>query len=211
MIRTDRRREATRLVRSASRHRAPFGTYFAATPSFLAYREGDARCACRALVRLELAAAVTGATRGRTPLFVRPIGGRRVHAPPALQGHRGIRSLRHLVPSRLPCRVTSTSSTVMRTTGLRSLPIASGKYLLITESPARRPCSLSLPARMGRQHLPPHPRWMRWTVSLNPFRFCRSFAFPPHTKCLQLTNVRRQRMTARSQASSPGSSRTSTS
>jgi hypothetical protein len=38
----------------------------------------------------------------------------------------GIRSLRHLVPSRLPCRVTSTSSTVMRTTvGLRSLPIAS--------------------------------------------------------------------------------------
>jgi hypothetical protein len=41
-------------------------------------------------------------------------------------GHRGIRSLRHLVPSRLPCRVTSTSSTGMRTTvGLRSLPIAS--------------------------------------------------------------------------------------
>jgi hypothetical protein len=33
-----------------------------------------------------------------------------------LQGHRGIRLLRHLVPSRLPCRVTSTSSTVMRTT-----------------------------------------------------------------------------------------------
>ena len=46
----------------------------------------------------------------------------------------GIRSLRHLVPSRLPCRVTSTSSTVMRTTvilsrpwALRSLPIASPK------------------------------------------------------------------------------------
>ena len=40
-----------------------------------------------------------------------------------------IRSLRHLVPSRLPCRVTSTSSTVMRTTvPLRSLPIASGHW-----------------------------------------------------------------------------------
>lgn len=52
----------------------PFGTYFAATPSFLAYREGDARCACRALVRLELAAAVTGATRGRTPLFGPSVG-----------------------------------------------------------------------------------------------------------------------------------------
>ena len=47
----------------------PFGSYFAATPSFLAYREGDARCACRALARLELAAAVEGAARGRTPLF----------------------------------------------------------------------------------------------------------------------------------------------
>jgi hypothetical protein len=31
-----------------------------------------------------------------------------------LCGHRGIRSLRHLVPSRLPCRVTSTSTTVVR-------------------------------------------------------------------------------------------------
>jgi hypothetical protein len=40
-----------------------------------------------------------------------------------------IRSLRHLVPSRLPCRVTSTSSTVMRTTvTLLSLPIASGHW-----------------------------------------------------------------------------------
>ena len=47
----------------------PFGTYFAATPSFLAYREGDARCACRALARLELAARVTPARRGLTPLF----------------------------------------------------------------------------------------------------------------------------------------------
>ena len=52
----------------------PFGSYFAATPSFLAYREGDARCACRALVRLELAAAVEGAARGRTPLFGPEVG-----------------------------------------------------------------------------------------------------------------------------------------
>jgi hypothetical protein len=52
-----------------------------------------------------------------------------IHMPIPLQGHRGIRSLRHLVPSRLPCRVTSTSSTVMRTTvGLRSLPIASSRH-----------------------------------------------------------------------------------
>ena len=49
--------------------------------------------------------------------------------------HRGIRSLRHLVPSRLPCRVTSTSSTVMRTTvTLRSLPIASGRVRSSTDA-----------------------------------------------------------------------------
>ena len=47
----------------------PFGSYFAATPSFLAYREGDARCACRALARLELEANVAPARRGLTPLF----------------------------------------------------------------------------------------------------------------------------------------------
>ena len=47
----------------------PFGTYFAATPSFLAYREGGQRCACRALARLELAAAVPPAMRSTTPLF----------------------------------------------------------------------------------------------------------------------------------------------
>ena len=47
----------------------PFGSYFAATPSFLAYREGTDRCACRALARLELAAGLEGAARGRTPLF----------------------------------------------------------------------------------------------------------------------------------------------
>ena len=47
----------------------PFGSYFAATPSFLAYREGTDRCACRALARLELAAGLAGAARGRTPLF----------------------------------------------------------------------------------------------------------------------------------------------
>ena len=34
-------------------------------------------------------------------------------------------SYRHLVPARLPCRLTSTSSTVMRRPLLRSLPIAS--------------------------------------------------------------------------------------
>jgi hypothetical protein len=47
----------------------PFGSYFAATPSFLAYREGAGRCACRALARLELAAGLEGAARARTPLF----------------------------------------------------------------------------------------------------------------------------------------------
>ena len=47
----------------------PFGSYFAATPSFLAYREGDARCACKALARLELAARVAPERRGLTPLF----------------------------------------------------------------------------------------------------------------------------------------------
>ena len=47
----------------------PFGTCFAATPSFLAYREGSQRCACRALARLELAAAVEPAMRASTPLF----------------------------------------------------------------------------------------------------------------------------------------------
>ena len=47
----------------------PFGSYFAATPSFLAYREGVQRCACRALARLELAAAVPPSRRGTTPLF----------------------------------------------------------------------------------------------------------------------------------------------
>ena len=46
----------------------PFGTYFAATPSFLAFREGP-RCACKALAALELAAGVDAAARARTPLF----------------------------------------------------------------------------------------------------------------------------------------------
>ena len=46
----------------------PFGTYFAATPSFLAYREGP-RCACRALAALELAACIEPSHRARTPLF----------------------------------------------------------------------------------------------------------------------------------------------
>ena len=32
----------------------PFGAYFAATPSFLAFRPGDERCACRALAEMEL-------------------------------------------------------------------------------------------------------------------------------------------------------------
>merc|ERR1712153_146038 len=57
------------LLRHGISKNDPFGSYFAATPSFLAYRDGNARCACRALVRLELAANISGAARGRTPLF----------------------------------------------------------------------------------------------------------------------------------------------
>ena len=62
------------LLRHGISKNDPFGSYFAATPSFLAYREGSARCACRALVRLELAACVEGAARGRTPLFGPTVG-----------------------------------------------------------------------------------------------------------------------------------------
>jgi hypothetical protein len=62
------------LLRHGISKHNPFGSYFAATPSFLAYREGNARCACRALARLELAAAVEGAARGRTPLFGPSVG-----------------------------------------------------------------------------------------------------------------------------------------
>ena len=62
------------LLRHGISKNDPFGSYFAATPSFLAYREGNARCACRALARLELAAAVEGAARGRTPLFGPSVG-----------------------------------------------------------------------------------------------------------------------------------------
>ena len=47
----------------------PFGSYFAATPSFLAYRPGDSRCACAALAQLELAAALPPSKRETTPLF----------------------------------------------------------------------------------------------------------------------------------------------
>ena len=47
----------------------PMGAYFAATPSFLAYRSGDPRCACRALAAMELAAAVPLEQRATTPLF----------------------------------------------------------------------------------------------------------------------------------------------
>ena len=47
----------------------PFGAYFAATPSFLAWREGDESCACRALAELELAAQVPLERRKTTPLF----------------------------------------------------------------------------------------------------------------------------------------------
>ena len=47
----------------------PFGAYFAATPSFLAWRDGDESCACRALAELELAAQVPPERRKTTPLF----------------------------------------------------------------------------------------------------------------------------------------------
>jgi hypothetical protein len=46
-----------------------FGTFFAATPSFLPYRASGTRCAARALRALELLAQVHGAARKRTPLF----------------------------------------------------------------------------------------------------------------------------------------------
>ena len=47
----------------------PFGAYFAATPSFLAYRPGDEHCACRALAEMELAAQIPPEQRATTPLF----------------------------------------------------------------------------------------------------------------------------------------------
>ena len=47
----------------------PFGAYFAATPSFLAYRPGDERCACRALAVMEIAAQIPPEQRATTPLF----------------------------------------------------------------------------------------------------------------------------------------------
>ena len=47
----------------------PFGAYFAATPSFLAFRPGDERCACRALAEMELAAQIPPEQRATTPLF----------------------------------------------------------------------------------------------------------------------------------------------
>ena len=47
----------------------PFGSCFAATPSFLAWRDGCERCACRALAELELAAKVPPQARAITPLF----------------------------------------------------------------------------------------------------------------------------------------------
>ena len=47
----------------------PFGAYFGATPSFLAYRPDSERCACRELAQLEIAAAVPPAERSATPLF----------------------------------------------------------------------------------------------------------------------------------------------
>ena len=45
----------------------PMGQYFAATPSFLAFRAG--RCACAELAKMELEANVPWAERATTPLF----------------------------------------------------------------------------------------------------------------------------------------------
>ena len=47
----------------------PRGAYFAATPSFLAYRPDAERCACRELAELEIAAALAPSARATTPLF----------------------------------------------------------------------------------------------------------------------------------------------
>jgi len=47
----------------------PFGAYFSATPSFLAFRPGAARCACTELAALEIAAAIEPHNRATTPLF----------------------------------------------------------------------------------------------------------------------------------------------
>ena len=57
----------------------PFGSHFAATPSFLAYRAGDARCACCALAALELRAGLSADARATTPLFGPRVGDEFTH------------------------------------------------------------------------------------------------------------------------------------
>ena len=47
----------------------PFGSHFAATPSFLAFRAGNGRCACRLLAEMEIQAGVLPEQRDVTPLF----------------------------------------------------------------------------------------------------------------------------------------------
>ena len=47
----------------------PFGSHFAATPSFLAFRAGNGRCACRLLAEMEIQAGVHPEQRDVTPLF----------------------------------------------------------------------------------------------------------------------------------------------
>ena len=58
----------------------PFGSYFGATPSFLAYRPDAERCACRELAMLEITAAVQPADRDITPLFGPTPGDEFTHA-----------------------------------------------------------------------------------------------------------------------------------
>ena len=57
------------LLRHGVAKNDAFGSHFAATPSFMAWRSGGERCACRALAEMELASGVAPQMRAETPLF----------------------------------------------------------------------------------------------------------------------------------------------
>ena len=57
------------LLRHGVAKNDAFGSHFAATPSFMAWRPGGERCACRALAEMELASGVAPQMRAETPLF----------------------------------------------------------------------------------------------------------------------------------------------
>ena len=87
-------------------------------------REGAARKSGGAQGRVLDVPGITLA-HGKRVAFVDRVAAARLRCPRRISARLRManRALRHLVPSRLPCRVTSTSTTVMR--NLRSLPIAS--------------------------------------------------------------------------------------